>query len=79
MILDVKKLSVILHACAALVAELVDATDSKSVAFTGVPVRVWPRAPFTNLETINPVLHPLRRIIMITAQNGVFFVKNSRI
>ena len=45
-ILDVKKLSVILHACTALVAELVDATDSKSVAFTGVPVRVWPRAPF---------------------------------
>ncbi len=26
-------------------AELVDATDSKSVSFTGVPVRVGPGAP----------------------------------
>ena len=60
MILDVKKLSVILHACTALVAELVDATDSKSVAFTGVPVRVWPRAPPINFRADNPNLYILR-------------------
>ena len=61
-ILDVKKLSVILHACTALVAELVDATDSKSVAFTGVPVRVWPRAPSTNFRADNPNFYTLRNL-----------------
>ena len=61
-ILDVKKLSVILHACTALVAELVDATDSKSVAFTGVPVRVWPRAPLINYRANNPNYHIFRSL-----------------
>ena len=30
----------------ARVAESVDARDLKSLAFRGVPVQVWPRAPF---------------------------------
>ena len=31
----------------ARVAESVDARDLKSLAFRGVPVQVWPRAPFS--------------------------------
>jgi hypothetical protein len=73
------KLSVILHACAALVAELVDATDSKSVAFTGVPVRVWPRAPFTNLETINPVFHDFCEKKSLYPQKLPIFLQKSKI
>ncbi len=34
------------------VAELVDATDSKSVSFTGVPVRVWPGAPPLRFKSV---------------------------
>ncbi len=32
------------------VVELVDTTDSKSVAFAGVPVQVRPPVPFSDLE-----------------------------
>ncbi len=36
----------------ARVAESVDARDLKSLAFRGVPVQVWPRAPFKTKLTI---------------------------
>ena len=36
----------------ALVAELVDAADSKSVVLTNVGVRVSPRAPFIQMDGI---------------------------
>ena len=37
----------------ALVAELVDAADLKSVSFIGVPVRFRPRAPSTIYQLYN--------------------------
>ena len=36
----------------ARVAESVDARDLKSLAFRGVPVQVWPRAPFRKIQVL---------------------------
>jgi hypothetical protein len=40
-------------------AELVDAADSKSAAFTGVPVRVWLPAPSLKSGTYVPFFVPV--------------------
>ena len=46
----------------ARVVESVDTRDLKSLAFRGVPVQVWPRAPSQKLKTnklgrVNSLLH----------------------
>ena len=52
----------------ARVAESVDARDLKSLAFRGVPVQVWPRAPF-NTKVLNHKVAP----------KGVFLYLNATI